>query len=85
MATTIAERVKLLDIAKIEKGLLLHPASQSAVERSVAERIERTEWQRVGLAHVMDGQNLRPLVHDRYDRGAQPNAYHVPGSSRPHS
>ncbi len=84
VAEAVAEGVELLDVAKLEAGLLLHPAAEPQFQRAVALGIERPERQ--GTLHARPAaaarvdqrvhraanrEHARSLAGDRDDHGVE--------------
>lgn len=60
----VAVGVELFNVAKLQPGLLQHPATQTTLQRAVIEGVERTVWQGV-LTIVGDGQQPRGFTGHR--------------------
>ena len=74
--SAIAEGVELLDIAELQRRLLLDPGPKTHLEGAVEDGIERAERQAVRLAGAdlrRDHQDQRLLVLDRDDRRVKPD------------
>ena len=71
-AVPVAEGVELFDIAKIEAGLLTHPAAQGELERSMTRRVEGTEGKCGEAAIAARHKHARGLAicRDNHDREA---------------
>ena len=62
VASAVAERIKLLDIAQFQARLLGHPGAQANVERAVLQWRERAERQAIGRALC-----IRVLAYHQHD------------------
>ena len=84
MAAAVAERVKLLDVADPQAGLLLDPGAQADLEGAVRQRVERTEGKSRAQIRFVVARNedcgLTGLNAD--DRGGQPDFDRREGSFR---